>query len=145
MGDSRLSVISASGSGYSAAAPAIGPSLSADNRIQVQVRTPPAGIAKINGTQTFVSWLTPADGQLHKCQCVMAINITSGETGGHCAVFWTCMGVAMNATIHGGGGGVGTLPAQLGIVADPGTLVSIQQDSALTAGASRVAATIDGA
>lgn len=101
---------------------------------------PKAGpTAKINGTQTFASYLTPNDGKVHRISIVVLRNVTSLETGG--ATGWSGVlgGQALtNIADLSGNASAGLTVSRVEVAADPNTLVTYQQINALTGGASTI-------
>lgn len=116
--------------------------------LKLQAATPVAGIALVNGTPAgLLVWNVPNDGALHWFIVQGNINVTVAETGG--ALNYTATdpgGNALSASLSGGGLGLGTasLSAHLQVVG-PGTVVAVNQSSALTAGAAVFWAVILGA
>jgi hypothetical protein len=108
------------------------------------VRTPAAGFALQNGTPTILSFTTPNDGQAHGYSVATTLNVTVAETGGAVQLTWTSQGVAFAATVYAGGSGTGTNNVNSACVADPNTVVTLKQSTALTAGTASVAAAISG-
>lgn len=99
--------------------------------------TPPGGVALINGTQTLVSWTTPADGQVHRFQVSGILSVSLAETGGQVLISFTdAAGNPATSTLFAAGQGAGDFGASLDRVAAPGTAVTVSQNTALTAGAS---------
>lgn len=113
----------------------------------IQARTAPAGIALINGTQNFLSWTTPNDGQLHQAIVSATLVVTVSLTGGAIVVRWVSGGQACISTLvtasapAGDYGGTGSLT----ITADPGTTVTLAQLNAASAGAAQFYGAISGA
>jgi hypothetical protein len=115
--------------------------------LPVVARTPAAGVPLVNGTPTLLQWAVPNDGQLHVFDIAAGMNVTSLLTGGATQINWTTFGSGKNTGIFNGGeaaniyfgGGNGFV-----MVCDPGTIVSITQASAMTAGAAQFAAAILG-
>lgn len=125
-------VVSSAGSSLQPNAPGPVPSPA------TSVRTA-AGIAKVNGTgQLFGSAQAPNDGQVHAFIINYEKVVTINEAGGSCTVTYTLNGIARNINIDGGGTTVGVVLNVQGFFADPGTPITCQQFSALTAGASQV-------
>jgi hypothetical protein len=127
--------------------------LSAVSSLALQASTGPSGTALINGTQTFISWTAPNDGNLHRFITFTAKNVATTETGGQCRVTFTIPGVSgSNSAISTPYAGAQSNGAQLsaatgsltGLIA-PGTTISIIQSTALTGGASTMFAEIWGA
>lgn len=100
-----------------------------------------AGFALQNATPTIVSWTAPNDGQLHQALVSATLVVSSAETGGQVFIRWTSGGAAQVFTAFNGGLGAGAVYANT-VTADPGTTVHIDQNTALTAGAASVFATI---
>lgn len=108
------------------------------------VATVAGGVALVNGTPTIVTLTTPNDGKVHQYFASLVKSVTVAETGGAVQLKFTGLGVALTASLDAGGEGIGTLTGQRSIVADPNTVVQIQQVTALTLGASTVIAAISG-
>lgn len=95
-----------------------------------------------NGTPTLLQWTAPNDGQLHRFMVVGQLHVTSAETGGQVSVQYfapfpgatahTSQLFAAGLGTDTGGQLLGFVPA---ITVAPGSVVSILQVSALTAGA----------
>lgn len=95
-----------------------------------------AGVALINGTQTLASWTAPSDGQRHRFYAIMTQVVTVAETGGQMTLSYTQPnGNATTRVPFAGGSGTGSGNQINGDVIQPGSTVSYQQTSALTAGA----------
>jgi hypothetical protein len=90
----------------------------------------------VNSTATILTVQVPADGRAHTCVVASNKRVTSNETGGAITLNWTCNGQAQNTALHAGGQASGNFPVSQVICCDAGTLVTITQSSALTAGAS---------
>jgi hypothetical protein len=99
--------------------------------------TPAAGFALQNGTPTILTYTFPADGNQHRVLIPSSLQVTSAETGG-----------AVSAEIVPPGGGSPALPSLAAAaqaagnhvgstmaICGSGTTVSVNQTSALTAGA----------
>jgi hypothetical protein len=108
------------------------------------VRTAPAGFSLVNGTPNILSFTTPNDGNVHSYFVSTTLNVTVAETGGAVQVTWTSGGVAYVATYYAGGSGIGTNNVSGQVVADPNTVVTLKQSSALSAGTASVNAAISG-
>lgn len=110
--------------------------------------TPLAGIALVNGTPNILTWNVPNDGLPHAFNVAGTAKVTGALTGGQIQVKWTCAGTAELANLLNGGEGIGTyfgLFAGNGpIQCDPGTTVTIQQTTAVTAGAGALIAVLQG-
>jgi len=108
--------------------------------LALRAATPAAGYALVNGTGTIISWTAPNDGQLHRVLFFGTLHVTSSETGGAVNVNFTSPDGISNAnqavfSASHGGGVFGPDKAGL-VVVEAGTVVSVQQGSALTGGAS---------
>lgn len=102
-----------------------------------QAATPAAGVALINGTQTFLTWTAPADGVTHFALVVASLDVTTLEVGGLCRLTFTTLGVASQFQVFAPSLAVGiTVGPWSGISVDPGTTVNVVQQNALTSGAS---------
>jgi hypothetical protein len=101
----------------------------------------------VNGTQTFFSWTAPNDGKIHGLQVHAAKNVVTTEVGGAVQLSYTIGGVAKTLNIFGGGAaGPAVITTTLAaITVDPGTTVTLQQNTALTGGQSSLLAAIVGA
>ena len=111
-----------------------------------QVQTPAAGVALVNGTPDIISWQVPDNGQQHPFMVIGQANVTGAETGGEVQVTYTpASGAAGTLTLSAGGLGTGvhafTFEAR---VAAPGSVVTVTQSTALTAGAAVINASIIG-
>lgn len=108
--------------------------------------TPPGGFAKQNATPTIFSWNVPNDGQPHRVALYATQYCATAETGGGIQLTYTGPGgnvintgvLTAGATV---GGSIGT--AKLTPVL-AGSVVSLSQSSALTAGATTVYAELWG-
>lgn len=100
-----------------------------------------AGFALVNGTPNVLSWKAPADGAMHRFMVVSVVHVSSAETGGVIsAVYQSPVPGAANHFTQLIAGGLGTdVNGQTGTtffaLVQPGTTVTVQQTSALTAGA----------
>jgi len=92
-----------------------------------------AGVALINGTQTLLTWTAPADGNLHVVTWSLLNHVTSAETGG---VVVTSIG-GLYTSGNGPGGNAAAGYAEYGgtVTVPSGDTFSINQSTALTAGA----------
>lgn len=98
-------------------------------------KTPQAGVALINGVQTFVTVNVPNDGQPHLFGFGGYINVTGIQTGGALNINWTSGGQAQSFNIFAGGSAIGVFLLFLTFRhADPGTTITMTQ-TAQTAGA----------
>lgn len=98
--------------------------------------------ALINGTQTFLTYTTPNDGQSHLVIVSMLLNVTSAETGGAITVTMSNAAFQANVTASQSAGGVAASTGGNAIsqVVPGNTTVTLAQTSALTAGAASVLA-----
>jgi len=113
--------------------------------VQQASTDPVNGFALQNATPTIISWTTPNDNQKHPFVIVATINVTSLETGGQVNGNFTIAGVAAAPQLTAGGSAAGiTNPNYRGGMADPNTVVSVTQQTALTAGAAVIFAQIMG-
>jgi hypothetical protein len=114
--------------------------------LALQATTGPNGYTLINGTGTVLSWTAPNDGNLHRFTVFAAMLVSTVETGGF---------IQMNYILPSGNAGHHTLfnqnlavadyvPAVFVITVQPGSIVSITQTTALSAGASQMWAEIWG-
>ena len=109
----------------------------------LQAATVPAGVAMVNGAQTFATWNAPNDGKLHNFTVAGFVNTTVLEVGGGVNVNWTSNGQAQTFNVAAGGAAVGLALIFLTTRScDPGTVVTVTQAAALTGGAAVVAAAI---
>lgn len=117
----------------------------------LQATTGIAGVPLQNATPNIITWTAPNDGNMHMFVALSVVHVTSAETGGQVQVIY-------QSPITGAGnhfsqllaGGLGTdVNGQTGTtifgLVEPGTTVTIQQTSALSAGAATVWAEIWGA
>lgn len=114
--------------------------------LTLQAATPLAGVALINGTQNFVSWTAPNDGQMHRVLLIAQLWVASTETGGLVIQTGTDPGGnAFSLTVMSAGLGTGAhttgFPATL---IKAGTTFTVSQSTALTAGATTLWAEIWG-
>lgn len=111
--------------------------------------TPLTGVALVNGTQTFLTWTAPSDGQLHRVIVASVIHVTSAETGGQIQQIYTPFpgGAPHNGVLFNAGLGsdtAGQVAAAIFSPVAPGSTVTVSQTSALTAGAATLWAEIWG-
>jgi len=87
----------------------------------------------------IISCIVPNDGNLHRFIVFAALHVTSAETGGQITVTYTLPdGTVPSHTLFAAGLGLGDAVPALPymITVKPGTIISIQQLTALTVGAS---------
>jgi hypothetical protein len=114
--------------------------------LALQAATPVGGFALQNGTPTILSWTAPNDGLLHRILVISNLHVTSGETGGavSCAYSYPD-GFGGLSSITPGTTGAGSVPGTfLARNIQAGSMVTIEQVSALTAGAATLWAEIWG-
>ena len=119
-----------------------------ENSLSVAATTGTGGFALQNATPTILTWTVPNDGQLHMFTVVSVLHVTSAETGGVVQVVYQSpvsgAGSHFSQILAGGlatdtNGQTGTTIFGL---AQAGTSVTVQQTSALTAGAASLRAEI---
>jgi hypothetical protein len=103
-----------------------------------------AGFALQNGTPSIITWTAPSDSAIHVFTCISVAHVTSTETGGTVQVVYQSpisgAGNHFSQIIAGAlstdsSGQTGTTIFGL---AQPGTTVTVEQTTALTAGAATV-------
>jgi hypothetical protein len=113
-------------------------SLTATTGLNLLAATPEAGYTLVNSTGNIITWTAPNDGNLHRFQIFSALHVTSNETGGTIAVSYTLPdGTTTLPTLFTASQSAGAIsPATtfLRLMA-PGSTVTIEQTSALSAGA----------
>lgn len=105
---------------------------------QLLAATALAGVPLVNGTQTILSWNVPSDGQLHRVCCMASLLVTSGQTGGlvNLSVTLPSPGsIANDALFNGGQAANSYMSFNPGTLVQPGSVVTVNQASALTVGA----------
>lgn len=110
---------------------AAAPALTLQNSTQL------AGFTLQNATPNIISWSVPNDGQVHRFAVYGQVRVTSAETGGAIQVAYTYPdGSAVTDSLDAGGHAAThqTFSVRL-IMCAPGTAVTVQQSSALSAGA----------
>lgn len=120
--------------------------LSAVGVLAKQAATPVTGYTLINGTGNIISWTAPNDGQLHRVILIAMKSTSVAETGGLISVNFTApdSSTGTPGTINGGTSPGFQFP-QNGTnfaIIKAGTTYTVQQASALTAGASTLWAEI---
>lgn len=105
-----------------------------------------AGFVLQNATPTILSWTTPSDGAMHRFTVFGVLRVTTLEAGGQLNYSFTdpsggTVSVVAIAAAQAVGGAV--LTAR-NIICQPGTTVSLVQQSALTSGAATVYAELWG-
>lgn len=98
--------------------------------------TPVAGFALQNATPIILSWTAPADGLNHSVFIPCSLAVSAAETGGLIVAATVAPdGTTGQSTLESAGQGIGQHPGQIAAVIKPGSTVTVQQTSALTAGA----------
>jgi|SRR6516164_3568325 hypothetical protein len=104
--------------------------------VQQAAITAVAGVAMINGTQTFLTWNVPNDGKVHFLFCVATQDITVAATGGAIQLSYTLPdGTVLNRAVIAGNQAVGANRVTTTDAVQPGTTVTLTQNTAMTAGA----------
>jgi hypothetical protein len=99
--------------------------------------TPAAGFALVNGTPTIWSWTAPADGQNHRALLITNEQVSSALTGGQVTMTLTTPdGSTSSPQVYAASaaGGFHSPNANL-LNIKAGTVVTLQQASAVTVGA----------
>lgn len=112
-----------------------------------QADTGPAGFALQNATPVILTWTAPNDGNAHPVIVIASQYVTSAETGGAVSVSATVPnGNSGSPTLFSAGHGTGLFPpsSPIALIVEAGSTVTVQQSSALTAGAATVWAQIWG-
>lgn len=112
--------------------------LAALGGIVQQSATPAAGVALVNGTPGILTWTSPNDGKLHVAMVLGLLNVSVAETGGQVTYSYTSpSGVAHSPQMFASGLGVGDAVFAVSVViVQANTVVSVNQATALTVGAS---------
>lgn len=103
----------------------------------VVAQIPSAGIALINGIQTLLTYFVPNDGRNHVFLLMGMTNVSSAETGGAIQVAYSTPVTGAVTGTPDAGGNASTGPNGWNVVwrfATPGSLITVTQSSALTAG-----------
>jgi hypothetical protein len=116
--------------------------------MSLQAATPFAGVALVNGTPVILTWTAPNDGRLHRHLILASEDVLSAMTGGYVSVSFTAPdGAVFTYTLFNGGvastgfnGSLFTYP----VIVRPGTNVTVNQSTALTAGSATLWAEIWG-
>lgn len=105
--------------------------------LQLQATTGPAGYALANGTGNIVTWAVPNDGALHRFLIVANLLVTSAETGGAVGLsaLLSPSGASHSPGLLAGGAAAGLTQVNNAYFAQAGSVVTLAQTSALTAGA----------
>lgn len=99
------------------------------------IATVPAGFGLQNATPNILSWLAPADGQLHRVSVAGTLFAAAPETGGNVNLLYTDPGGDANSTpVWAGGLNGANAPTAKMVVVKAGTTVTLQQIVALSAG-----------
>lgn len=98
-----------------------------------------AGYTLVNGTGQIAQITTPNDGAAHTVQVATNIIVTVAETGGLIQTTFTAPdGTAETQQNHAAGLGTGLARVSMSLLCAPNTTVTLSQASALTAGASKL-------
>jgi hypothetical protein len=106
--------------------------------LSLAASTGPGGFTLVNGTPNILTWTAPGDGALHRFMIFGAMDVTSAETGGLVGVTATypdgaVAGWTLFADNQVAGANYSGYTAPL--ITKAGTTVTVQQYTALTAGA----------
>ena len=112
----------------------------------LQAQTAAAGVSLINGTQTFATWTTPNDGNIHHFIAVVYVATATTTTGGQVNnVFTDLAGTVITATFIAAAQTGGTSAWNNNVLmCKANTTVSVTQGTAMTAGAAKAWAEIWG-
>jgi hypothetical protein len=99
-----------------------------------------------NATPNILTWTAPNDGQMHRVTVSGILGVSSATTGGAITLEGTSPAGAFASSIQGGtqGAGVHALTSPGFLAVSSGTTVTLQQTSAVTAGAGVVYAELWG-
>ena len=117
------------------------PGLSATAALQQQATTGTSGYALVNGTGNIITWTAPNDGNAHRAEVFFSSDVTSAATGGQIAVGFTVPdGTTVVKQILAASQSQAGYPAatQINVMIKAGSTISVQQYTALTAGAQTV-------
>jgi hypothetical protein len=115
--------------------------------ITAQATTPVGGVPLINGTQIVLTWNVPNDGKLHYLQVFASMTITTATTGGWIGLYFTAPdNSAAEYDILSGTQAVGFNESiqSFPFICRAGTTVTVRQETAMTAGAATLWASIWG-
>jgi hypothetical protein len=105
-------------------------------QLNIVQSTGQAGYTLINGTGTLFTWTAPNDGALHRFTINATQHVTGAETGGVIQVAFTAPdGTASTFNLFAGGSGLGVTSGTGSRQVEAGTVVTVSQSTALTAGA----------
>jgi len=104
--------------------------------LKLQASTGLAGFALQNATPNILAWNVPNDGALHRILVMTTVHCTSAETGGQINATGNLPdGAAFNSQIVAGGLTLGSITRGIQyFTLQPGTVFTLLQQSALTAG-----------
>jgi hypothetical protein len=114
--------------------------------LQVMAATPVAGFTLVNGTSGILSWTAPSDLLLHRVIILAVLEVTSAATGGQLSVVFTSPAAnahTVTALAASQTQGVHDLTTSTFYI-QSGTSVTLNQSTALTAGAAALWAEIWG-
>lgn len=107
--------------------------------LQLQAATPVAGFALQNGTPTILSWNVPNDGQLHFVLLPVNQEVVTLETGGAIGLTFTLPdGSIFTTSVFAGGSAAGFSGSTNTRFVQAGSVVTLAQTSALTAGSAKL-------
>lgn len=107
--------------------------------LQLVAATPVAGFALQNGTPNILTWNVPNDGQLHFLFCPVNLEVITLETGGAVTLAFTLPdGSPFTSSVFGGGAAAGFSGSTNTRFVQAGSVVTLSQTSALTAGSAKV-------
>ena len=112
--------------------------LGAVGGLQKVATTPLAGFTLQNATSNILTWTAPNDGNLHRVQFFITWDVTSAETGGAFGITWTApdgTSGSVNLSAGGSGTGIHTPATPYVAIIKSGSTITLNQTSALTAGA----------
>lgn len=113
----------------------------------LQAATALAGYTVVNSTGNIITWTAPNDGAMHVAVVPNLLRITSNQTGGQIQLHTNAPDGTANVIQFFAGGGTAGLSRQGNLVTlvQPGTAVTLSQDTAMSAGAAVLWAQIWGA
>ena len=114
--------------------------------VKAQGATASAGQAlTVGGNVTYFTWTSPNDGNLHQFTATGAINVTVNLSGGNLQITWHIAGQLVSTNLVPPNGTVGVNVGTISAVVDPGTVVTVKQQSGAASGSGTGYASIVGA
>lgn len=109
--------------------------------IPITAETSSTGVALINGTQTILTATVPNDGKVHQIIVTYSKHVTTALTGGALTLTWhtatgQVSGPVTNSTAVGYS--YNSTTSRLTTIVAPGTVITLAQTTAVTAGAAKV-------